>query len=189
MECMGNIKQICQDMETKGILATLALTGVSVQELQTLKSLENLSVCLKKWRRKRSLDANAYYWKLLSELSEALEISKPMAHNMMLRKYGQHELIDGQTVRMPIPDTGSAEMAALEAMTYHIRPTSQVKEGKDGIMYRTYVMLRGSSEYDTREMSRLIDGLVSECGEQGIETLPPVELERMMAAYEKKHPD
>ena len=53
-------------------------------------------------------------------------------------------------------------------------------------MYRTYMMLKGSSEYDTKEMSHLIDGLVSECKEMGIETLPPEELERMMAAYGKK---
>lgn len=53
-------------------------------------------------------------------------------------------------------------------------------------MYRTYMMLRGSHEYDTREMSQLIDGLISECREVGIETLTPGELERMMAAYGKK---
>ena len=46
-------------------------------------------------------------------------------------------------------------------------------------------MLRGSSTYNTEEMSKLIDGLVSECKEQGIETLPPEELERMMQAYEQ----
>ena len=48
------------------------------------------------------------------------------------------------------------------------------------------MMLKGSSEYDTKEMSHLIDGLVSECKEMGIETLPPEELERMMAAYDRK---
>ena len=46
-------------------------------------------------------------------------------------------------------------------------------------MYRTYMMLRGSSDYDTREMSELIDGTVSEAKQMGIETLPPHEIERM----------
>ena len=46
-------------------------------------------------------------------------------------------------------------------------------------------MLRGSSTYDTKEMSELIDGLVSECREQGIETLPSEEFDRMMAAYDQ----
>ena len=45
-----------------------------------------------------------------------------------------------------------------------------------------YVNIRffwGSSKYDTANMSRLIDGIISECKEQGIETLPPEELERL----------
>ena len=76
---------------------------------------------------------------------------------------------------------------ALEAETFHIRPTSQVKQGKDGKAYRTYTVLAGSSTYDTKEMSELINGLVAECKEQGIETLPPEELARMMAEYEENH--
>lgn len=187
MDCTGKITQILQDIENKGILVTLSLADVSVQELQTLKGLEKLSVSIKKFRKKRSLDANAYYWELITKLAEAIKVSKPRAHNLMLRKYGQTEVIDGQLMRMPIPDTEESEIKALEAETYHIKPTAQVKEGKDGILYRTYVMLRGSSDYDTREMSELIDGLITDCKELGIETLPPAELERMMKAYEKKH--
>lgn len=46
-------------------------------------------------------------------------------------------------------------------------------------------MLRGSSTYDTAEMSTLINGLVEECKDLGIETMTPQELERMMALYEQ----
>ena len=46
-------------------------------------------------------------------------------------------------------------------------------------------MLRGSSTYDTREMSDLINGLVSECREMGIETMTPDQLAEMMALYEQ----
>lgn len=49
-----------------------------------------------------------------------------------------------------------------------------------------FYRIKGSSQYNTREMSRLIDGLVSECKECGIETLTPEELERMMVQYAKK---
>ena len=48
-------------------------------------------------------------------------------------------------------------------------------------------MLAGSSTYDKKEMSELINGLVTECKELGIETLPPEELARMMAEYEENH--
>lgn len=113
-------------------------------------------------------------------------MSKPYIHNYLLRKYGQIEVIDGQGVYIVLPDTESAQKSVDEAQTYHLKPTSQVKPGKGGAMYRTYMMLKGSSGYDTREMSHLIDGLVRECKEMGIETLPPEELERMMAEYGRK---
>lgn len=53
-------------------------------------------------------------------------------------------------------------------------------------MYRWFYQIKGSSEYNTKEMSHLIDGIVSECKEMKIETLPPWEVERMMTAYAKK---
>ena len=54
-------------------------------------------------------------------------------------------------------------------------------------MYRTYMMLRGSHDYDTKEMSTLIDGVVSEAKELGIETMTPDRIKEMMAAYEERY--
>ena len=56
---------------------------------------------------------------------------------------------------------------------------------RDGAAFRAYIMLRGSSTYDTREMSELINGLVSECREMGIETMTPDQLAEMMALHEQ----
>jgi hypothetical protein len=70
---------------------------------------------------------------------------------------------------------------------YHLKPGSQVTAGRDGTNYRTYRLLKGSSEYDTKEMYHLINGLIQECKEQDIETLTPNEMERMMQNYDKKH--
>ena len=47
----------------------------------------------------------------------------------------------------------------------------------------TYLLLKGSSEYDSQEMSQFIDGIILDCKDLGIETLPPEELARMMAAW------
>ena len=155
------------------------------REWDTLRKSEKLVFSVKEYKKKRSLDANAYYWLLVTKLAKVLNLSKPHLHNLLLRRYGQPEIIDGQMVFLVLPDSESGTRKADEAETYHIRPTSQVKTGVDGKMYRTYVMLRGSSTYNTAEMSELIDGLVSECREQGLETLPADELERMMQMYEQ----
>ena len=42
--------------------------------------------------------------------------------------------------------------------------------GKVFYHYRFWV---GSSQYDTKEMSILIDGIVDECKQMGLETWPP----------------
>ena len=68
-----------------------------------------------------------------------------------------------------------------------MRPTSHTKDGKDGRKWRAYRLIKGSSKYDTKEFSTLLDGAVSEAKEMGLETLPEEELERMMSDYEKHH--
>ena len=54
-------------------------------------------------------------------------------------------------------------------------------------MYRTYFLLRGSSTYDTAEMSALLDGVIEDCKSCGIETATPEEIERMKQLYEQNH--
>lgn len=138
------------------------------QSYEELKGYEKLSLEIKPYRAHRSLNANAYYWTLISKLAAAIGLSNPECHNMLLRGYGQPEIFEGKCVYMTIPDTEDAEKKVNNATDYHLQPTSQVREGNDGIMYRTYKLLRGSHTYDTAEMARLIDGLISECKSVGI---------------------
>ena len=185
MEFTGKVAGITMDFMTgKYNISFQADSAEAVtSQFDGIKDAEKLTITAVKFRQKRSLDANAYYWQLITKLAEAMHVSKGCMHNMILRKYGQREYIEGKLVTLSLPDTDKAEKTALEAETYHIGPTSQVRKGKDGTMYRTYVMYRGSHDYDTREMSELINGLVSECKESGIETLTPAELAEMMKAW------
>ena len=74
-------------------------------------------------------------------------------------------------------------MQELEAL--HSMPVKFSEEnGKEVVFYRIY---RGSSTYDSKEMSLLIEGTVSDAKDLGIETIPPDELERMMLMWGKKH--
>lgn len=181
MECRGSLTGLSLNYKTRRTEATLEIDA-RPEILEELQGKE-LTICIKRFRRKRSIDANAYYWQLIGQLADKLKISKLELHNLMLRRYGQLMIIDEQAIYTVIPDTDEAEKAVLNAETYHLKPTSQVKRGKGGKMYRTYMMLRGSSEYDAAEMGALIDGIVSECKEQGIETLTPEEIRRMMKTW------
>lgn len=146
---------------------------------ESIDSSKQYDAEIKQHREKRSLTANAYYWQLLSKLADSINVSKDRAHNLMLRRYGRAQTLGGKMTYLVIPDTEEAEEQALEAETFHIKPTSQTKQGNDGKTYRTYILLKGSRDYDTSEMSALIDGLVSECKEIGIETLTPEEIARL----------
>ena len=143
----------------------------------------DLDIEINKHREKRSRNANSYYWVLITKAAKKLRISNNRAHNLMLRRYGVPEVIDDQLVYLVLPDVDEAEEKALESETYHIKPTSQVKTGNDGKQYRTYIMLKGSSAYDTAEMSRLINGIVDECKALGIETMPPDELNALLEGW------
>lgn len=184
MESKGILKDIARNWETGKFLLTFEMDQDITGQLEDIRG-KLLNIVAKQYRKKRSLDANAYYWQLLTKLSEASGISKNRAHNLMLRRYGQLEEMDGHLIYVVVPDDDKGADRSLEAETYHIKPTTEVKVASDGTQFRTYVMLRGSSTYDTSEMSKLIDGLVSECRDLGIETLPPQEIQRMMQIYDQ----
>lgn len=184
MECKCTLTDVTRDWSTGKFRVTFEAEDDISGQIDGMRD-KTLRLTAKQWRDKRSLDSNAYYWVLLSKLAEDLHISKPRAHNIMLREYGQVKLVDGSRCYVRIPDTEEAENDVMERTVFHLRPTSQVVEGNDGINYRTYVVLMGSSRYDTAEMSHLLDGLIYECKVLGIETATPEELERMKQLYDQ----
>lgn len=187
MEIKGRLIDIVKDWLTGEIRITLGVLAVP-SGIEALRDIP-LRISLKKWREKRSITANAYYWVLIGKIADVVNMPQPAIHNLMLRRYGQTELIDGQIVTMAIPDTDEAEDKVVNATNYHLKPTSHTREGKNGQIFRIYRMIKGSSEYDTKEMATLIDGTVSEAKELGIETLPEEEIERMLKSYEIYHSD
>lgn len=168
MKLTGKLKEPVIDYATGRLIVQFEPYEDFRQAYEELKGCEKLSLEIKRYRRKRSLDANAYYWVLCTKLARVLQVSYQEIHNQMLRRYGQPEIFDGKAAFITIPDTEPAEKKVNNAMDYHLQPTSQVREGLDGVVYRTYKFLRGSHTYNTEEMARLIDGLISECKDAGI---------------------
>ena len=144
---------------------------------------KELDIKITRHREKRSLQQNSYYHLLLTKIATELKISEPHCHNMLLRKYGQLLYLGENVVYLILPDTDSSAKDADEASEYHVKPTSEVKPGKDGKMYRTYLMLRGSSDLDTAEMTRLIDGAILEAKDLGIPTDTPEQMERLRSLW------
>lgn len=171
MQCRGRITQISRDILTRGILVTMALTEVSEQALQTIVSMDDLAIEIKKYRAKRSLDANAYFHVLVGKIADVLTISKAKAKNVLICKYGQPQLLPDGSIM--VYKTNAPEEFMWEQESIHAIP---IRYEEKATFYKIY---RGSHTYDTKEMSVLIDGTVADAKELGIETMTPVELAEM----------
>lgn len=163
--------------------------SISVNENATtvFKDLygKDIDITFRRHKDKRSLDANAYYWVLLTKLARVHGWSNDEAHNRMLRRYGQLERLDGQLIAIPLPDTEKTEADVLCKVEYHLKPTPKVTMMK-GELYRVYIMLRGSSTYNTEEMARLISGLIQDCRDSDIpesEIMTPFEKQKLKEQY------
>lgn len=173
MDYKGKIKNIMRD--TQGNMNILLELNAPLADVLRYESMEMLSVSIKKYKEKRSLDANAYFHVLVGKLADKLKISKVRCKNLMIGRYGQIDYIDGQpiTIKTQIPVNDMLEQENL-----HCLPCGGKTE-KNGLHTYFYRVYRGSHTYNTEEMSVLIDGTVQEAKEQGIETATPDELEKI----------
>lgn len=125
---------------------------------------------VKPYRQKRSLNANSYAWVLINEMANVLRTSKDEVYQEMLKRYGQSKVI-----------SVLSEIDISRFVKYYEEIGKGHVEGKEFTHYRCFI---GSSEYDSREMAILIDGIVYEAQELGIDTLPTTAVERMKALWQ-----
>ena len=135
--------------------------------------------------KKRSLSANNYFYALCTQIAEKLRISLNEVHNQMLSRYGYPEFIDDKVVYFILPD--SIDVNKLEGV--HLKATSKTQVLDNGDLNRVYIVMRGSHTYNTAEMARLIDGVISEAQQLDIPTITVTEKDKMLEqwgkAYEK----
>ena len=151
-----------------------------MEYINTLDSEKEYDIEIKERRKKRSLNANNYSWKLTDELADKLilagaKLSKEECHAEMIFRYGQ-VMTDENGEQVIISVRQGVKVTDFYPYAKEIG-TGTVK-GKEFTHYRIY---RGSHTYDTREMSIFISGIVEECKEQGIDTDLP-EIKALMEA-------
>lgn len=170
MELKATLDRMQRDIRTGEVLVVFS-TSDDVGPLQDMTG--ELLLKVDKYTKKRSLDANAYAWVLMSKIASALKTDKEEVYEECLRRYGAIETDeDGHAIEIQIDR--SVDPKHLPGHWYRVDDL-----GNKVI----YLMLRGSSKYDTKQMSVFIDGIISDAKELGIETLPPDELKRMMDAW------
>lgn len=147
----------------------------TVKELipEMLKLDESKEYEVKEHKHKRSLNANAYYWVLVNKIADALNQSKEFIHLCMLKQYGQRYVL---CVPYDTP---------IENLVKYYEQDGVRKQGDR--LFKTYNVYLPSSEMNTYEMSKLIDGTVEEAQSMGIETMTPDEIAHLKAMWGVEH--
>lgn len=160
-------------MDASGTWLRLKVESVSAAKklLDDLKPGKKYVAAIKEWRQKRSLDANAFCWVLLNKLADKL--------NLPVTDLYRHYIID-------VPENSQIVCVPTEAV-------DRLRNGweHNGIGWcsdtlksklpgcTNVVLYYGSSTFDSKQMSCLIEMIVTDCKSIGIETLTPEELARL----------
>lgn len=126
--------------------------------------------------QKRSLDANSYAWLLMDRLAKQVDSTKDEIYLHMLERYGTF-------VYLPVLEEN---VEAIKKVFRIVKDRGEVvmttRSGKT-VKCRQLQCYKGSSLYDTKEMARLIDGIISEAKPLGVQVETPDEVERIKAAW------
>lgn len=142
------------------------MIGTPLKLIQYLYNQEHDKMfTIKEYKEKRSLSQNAYAWKLITEIGNAIRKSKEEVYLQMLEDYGQSEIV---SIVSSVSPVGFFKY-------YKVMGTGTINNKE----FTHYKIFKGSSEFDTKEMTIFIDGIIQECKQLGIETLTPDEIAKM----------
>ena len=151
-----------------------------MQALQSLAPGKKYVAEIKQERKGRSLNANAYYWLLCGKLSAVLRVPPEEIYRHHIQDVGgNYEVV--RVLTKAVPSFSQSWCAG------HLgRVVDNIGEDRNNPTFCYLRVFYGSSDYDTRQMSRLIELMVTDCKEAGVETLTPEEMRRMMLEWEDK---
>ena len=148
----------------------------SVNSLVSLKD-DEIDVEIKKHSKKRSLNANAYAWVLMTQIAKEMSKDAPMDKWTVYK-----ELLKTYSNSFEYLVVKEESLPRLEKAFRVIEVLGEGVLGKDkAYQVQAYY---GSSTFTKEEMKPFIDGIVQEAKQLGIETETPEELERMVSLWE-----
>lgn len=142
-----------------------------LRELYEALSGQELAVDIKKWKPKRSLDANAYAWVLIHAIASAVEQSPNAVYREAIRD------IPGVTEVVVVPLRAADKLASVWEAKGIGWQTERFESGYPGCV--NMILWYGSSTYDTKQMRMLIDRLCDQAHELGIDTMTPDERNKL----------
>ncbi len=148
---------------------TIELEGDFRDKFDKLKEAD-IRVEIKKYRKKRSLDANSYCWVLIDKIASELGISKVEVYRNAIRNIG------GVSDVVCVMDEAVEKLRQgweKHGLGWQTETTPSKIDGCTNV-----ILYYGSSTYDTKQMSQLIDNVVQDAQALGIETDTPDQIAR-----------
>ena len=177
LDFIGQIVGLSQDFESRLWHITFSMDKDTALEcVENLRQSDRLQIYVAKYRKKRSLDANAYLWVLCSQIGHKVNLSKEAVYEQMLNDYGTFYKDDDGYVTVTVKS--SVNMSKVGG---HWKFIKQVGE------FSSYLMIKGSSDYDAKEMGKLLDGVVLEARNLGIQTETDFDHERMLEEWGRQY--
>ena len=180
MQTTGIITNLDIDYETRKPKISLILDTNSLDIVEQLKNENKLNIEMKKWYKKRSLDANAYCWVLCNNIAN--ELSK----NGITTKE--------EVYRDAILQVGSFEPFIVQEKTFEKFKRIWEKQGLGFLVQEVSRQDKcikvncyyGSSTYDSKEMSLLIEILIQLAKSLNLETKSQNEINSLLEGWDKK---
>ena len=142
-----------------------------------LKDCE-LELTVKKWRAKRSLDANAFMWQLCTLIADKVSETKENVYRRNIREGCEY-------TPLPIKSECTPEFCQLWAH-HGIGWFAEVVDDSKIEGYKLVFAYHGSSTYDTKQMSALIERVVQDAEAVGIEVISERERSLLIEDWSKK---
>ena len=181
MQTTGIITDINIDYKTRKSKISLLLDTKEIEVVEQLKNENKLNIELKKYRKKRSLDANAYCWLLCDKIAKELSkdgtiVTKEAIYKDAITQIGTFEPFIVQEVSFE----KFKRIWEKQGLGFIVQEVS--KKDKCIKVHCYY----GSSTYDSKEMSLLIELLVDLAKSLNIETKPQEEINSLLESWNGK---
>jgi len=159
------MKEVFKKSEAIRIIAQLSAY------FNSLDDEKEYTITVAEIKKKRSLSANAYLWELIGQLAALTGEPKTDVYRHYIKEIG------GNYETICIKNNAVKDFQRLWESGHVGRFCEEIPSKLKGCT--NLIVYTGSSDYDTQTMSRLINMVVQDCKEQGIETLTPQELAQM----------
>lgn len=172
MECKALVKSIFRGLTGKFTIM-LEVEEISQAQLEAMDAKE-YRLRLTPWRKKRSLDANAYCWALITEIALKMQTTKEEIYELFIQRYAPWAKDENGYIIITVK-----REVDMDRIPGHWKRLQTSSDGK----WVSYAMLEGSSEFDTQTMSDFLEMVKDEAERLGIETATPDEIERMKVTW------